>query len=209
LVQGLEKQTRSTRLVVGVDLDGVLANQIVAILPRIKTRYGLSLTYDEITEFRLPLGASDLAQEIKDAQETDSSYLLDMPVHDGAGALVDVLRSRYRVVLITARPASALQLTNRWLKANRLTFDDVITAEEGLKSAHGADVLVDDYAGNVAEFVQRTGGLAILLDQPWNRDDRSLLANYIEGGRVAIAHDLAAIPNLIDAYAHELKPPRL
>jgi hypothetical protein len=44
-----------------------------------------------------------------------------------------------------------------------------VPAQEALKSKHGADALVDDYPGNIAEFLSRSTGVAVLVDQPWNQ----------------------------------------
>ena len=37
--------------------------------------------------------------------------------------------------------------------------------------------------GNVSEYLENTNGVAILVDQPWNRRERSALEKWIEAGR--------------------------
>jgi 5'(3')-deoxyribonucleotidase len=189
-------------LTVGFDLDGVLGDQIADVLPRIKQRLGIDLSYDDITAFRLELGSTDLAQEIQLAQH-DPTYLLEMPVHPGAVAVVSELAQRYTVVLITARPTTSAALTRRWLDLNGLQFDDVINARETQKSVYGADVLIDDYTANIKDFVEHTDGLGILIDRPWNRTDRMELRVWQDAGRVAVAKSLAEVIPLIDLFASE------
>ena len=99
-----------------------------------------------------------------------------MPVHEGARRLLKVIGSRHRVVVITARMGdAATSWTTEWLKKNGLPYDEVIASSEARKSEHRTDILIDDFIGNVEEFRRNTTGVAVLVDQPWNRD-RSALA---------------------------------
>jgi 5'(3')-deoxyribonucleotidase len=187
-------------LIVGVDLDGVLADQVADVLPRIKQRLGVALTYEDITEFRLPLGSTDLAREIEAAQ-TDASYLLNMPLHEGVADAVRELQRHYQVVLITARPLSLRETTAMWLRANGFSFDGIVNAEETKKSMFGADVLIDDYTANIEEFVERTNGLGVLISRRWNQQDRTRLTPWIDAGRVVIADTLRDALDPIAAFA--------
>jgi hypothetical protein len=85
------KRSRS----LGVDLDGVLANQVVGVLPRIEANYGVVLRYEDVVHWRLPISgtgsSTDIAAEIVAAQ-SDREYVLSMPVHDGAQEILDELR---------------------------------------------------------------------------------------------------------------------
>jgi uncharacterized HAD superfamily protein len=175
-------------VIVGVDIDGVLANQIHGVIPRIKERWGVELTYDDVTHFRLPIADTDIATEILYAMSTPD-YLLEMPVHAGAHELLDALAGRHKIKLITARPTYALEATRRWLKVHRLRYDELVPAAETLKSQHGADVLIDDYTGNVSEFLEKSDGYAILLRQPWNQD-LAELERWLPSKRLLVANDL-------------------
>ena len=207
-VQGLDSALKRESLTVGIDLDGVLGDQVADVLPRIKRRLGIDLAWEHITEFRLPLGSSDLAGEILLAQQ-DPDYLLDMPVHPGAVDLVNELRRRYRVLLVTARPDVSRTLTERWLERPAFSFDDVISATEEQKSLYGADVLIDDYTNNVKEFLERSSGLGILVDRPWNRVDRIKLRSWFDGPRFAVVTSLQVIPFLVDTFAAQRQLPTL
>ncbi len=186
-------------MIVGVDIDGVLANQIHGVLPRIKERWGVELTYEDVTHFRLPIADTDIAVEIVDAM-TSPDYLLGMPVHVGAHELLDWLAVRHEVKLITARPARALAATRKWLEINGLRYDELVPATEALKSQHGADVLIDDYTGNIREFLQRSDGYAIVLSQPWNRELADL-EPWLASKRLYVARDLLDARDLIARVA--------
>jgi uncharacterized HAD superfamily protein len=181
----------------GVDLDGVLANQVVGVLPRIEASFGVVLTYEDVIDWRLPIsgaGAStDIAAEIVTAQ-ADRNYVLTMPVHHGARQMLNELRRDFRIVVLTARSGDALEWSVEWLRLNELPFDDLAGSEEAKKSLHGVDALVDDYLGNVEEFLTNTSGPAVLVDQPWNRVGREALSDYVSAKRLATVTRLSDVP---------------
>jgi uncharacterized HAD superfamily protein len=186
-----------SRPLVGVDLDGVLANQIDGVLPIVKERFGVTLTYEDITHWRLPieseLGSSDIATEIVAAQST-REYVLSMPVHVDAEEMLGALGNAFRVVVLTARSGEALSWSEEWLRLNGLPFDELVGSTEAKKSLHGVDALVDDYLGNVEEFLSNSSGPAVLVDQPWNRAERDVLEPYLERTRVAVVSRLRDVP---------------
>jgi hypothetical protein len=87
------------------------------------------------------------------------------------------------VKILTVRPASVIDLTKKWLATNALVYDELVPAKPALKSRHGADALIDDYPGNIAEFLARSGGVAILVDQPWNQSVEDL-TRWLQGPRL-------------------------
>lgn len=76
-------QRKEQGLKVGFDVDGVLGNQIAGVIPRVKRRHGIDLKYEDVTDWRLPIGESSIDHEILAAMD-DPDYLLYMPVHVGA-----------------------------------------------------------------------------------------------------------------------------
>lgn len=189
---------------IGIDVDGVLADQIEGILPRIKARLGIFVSSrEQVTDWALPLGESDIAREINSAIAGDSEYVRDMQPHSGAQ---DVIREVYReniVVIVTARPASVQELTKAWLDDNGLPYDEIISTKEAKKSLHGLDVLVDDYLGNVIEVLSNSDGVGIVMDQPWNREGREVLDQWKDEGRAFIVTDLPQILPIIRVARHE------
>jgi 5'(3')-deoxyribonucleotidase len=185
----------AARLIIGFDVDGVLADQIAGVLPIIKERHDVTLTYADISDWRLPIKGTDIAQEIVRAQQ-DREYVLGMRVHEGARRILDFLHETHRIVVITARQGEAATTwTAEWLRRNKLPYDDVVGGMESRKSEHRADVLVDDYIGNVVEFLTNTNGLAVLVDQPWNRD-RSDLVPFVTTSRLFVVSNLLELRRL-------------
>jgi 5'(3')-deoxyribonucleotidase len=189
---------------IGVDLDGVLANQVVGVFPRIKANYGVVLRYEDIVQWQLPINGAglptDIAKEIAAAQ-ADPEYVLTMPVHHGARQMLEELRRDFRVVVLTARSGEALKWSVKWLELNGLPFDDLAGSAEAKKSLHGVDALVDDYLRNVEEFLTNATGPAVLVDQPWNRIERDALASYVSAKRLAVVTTLTEVPVVLGQLA--------
>jgi 5'(3')-deoxyribonucleotidase len=195
--------TKRQGLVIGIDVDGVLANQIAGVLPRIKRRLGIDLAYEDVTHWALPLGDTNIAVEIAAAME-DPTYVMDMPVHADAKQVLDQLHRQHTIRVITARPAVAAEPTKAWLTKNALEVDDVSSAREKEKSLYATDLLVDDYLGNILEFLTSTNGIAVLVDQPWNRD-RAELAEYIENGRLEVISGMGELPAVVERASNGLR----
>jgi uncharacterized HAD superfamily protein len=184
-----EDERRANRLTVGVDVDGVLADQITGVLPRIATQHGVTLTYADVRHWRLPIKNTNIADEIVAAQ-SDRNYVLNMTSHEGAKALLNYLHRYHRLLVTTARAGDAGRVwTAEWLHKNGLPFDEVATSQEARKSVHAVDVLIDDYTGNIKEFLDNSAGVAVLIDQPWNQD-RTVLSGYEKSGRFFVATSL-------------------
>lgn len=182
-------------LVVGIDVDGVLANQIHGIIPRVQARLGIRLRYEDVTEWRLPLGESDISKEILFALE-DQDYVMNMPQHEGARSVVDDLYMENRVVMITGRPAKTRLWTEQWLQNEAFTFDELVNVKEEKKSFYRTDVLVDDYIGNIKEYLENNSmGVAILVDQPWNRHERRDVEKWFQKKRLHVVRGIhEAVP---------------
>jgi len=178
--------------VIGIDIDGVLGNQITGVIPRVKEEFGIALEYDDIVDWRYDFGPSDISTEIARALG-DPNYVASMPVHRGARRMLARLFRRHRVVVITARPLDAREGTERWLQRRRLFADELVNTREAGKSICAVDVLVDDYIGNVLEFLENSSGRAILVRRPWNVDDAEL-ARYLTNGRLIVVNELREVP---------------
>jgi uncharacterized HAD superfamily protein len=191
------------RLRIAVDVDGVLANQIDGIAKRLNPGLETPIEYEQITHWRYEFEGTDIATEILNAMLMDASYVAEMPVHEGARAMLAEFDADDEVLILTARPAQVLELTEAWLRENDLRFDAIISTKEALKSGHGADVLIDDYLGNAVEYLTNSHGLCIVVDQPWNRE-RDELAPWVESGRVVPVHGLSEIPAVIEKARSDL-----
>jgi hypothetical protein len=62
---------------------------------------------------------------------------------------------------------------------------------------------VDDYLGNVVDFLRESHGFAILVQRPWNASHRGLETD-ITSGRAAIVHQLSEVPAIVRAMSTKL-----
>jgi len=86
-----------------------------------------------------------------------------------------------------------MPLTEQWLIANGLSYDELVRGQEGFKSKHRVDALIDDYPRNLAEFLTQTTGVGVLVDQPWNQDIKDL-EPWLDGPRLVRVAKLLEIP---------------
>jgi 5'(3')-deoxyribonucleotidase len=204
-IAGKRRKQKVKGLTIGVDIDGVLANQIHGLVPRVRARLGIDLEYEDVIEWRLPLGKSNIAREIEEAFD-DSDYISTMPVHTGARDLVDSLYENNVVTLITARPESTKAATQQWLQNHGFSYDQLVNVKEQKKSLYRSAVLVDDYLGNVEEYLRNTSGIAILVEQPWNRTGREHLDEWALAGRLHVVTRLVDIPMIVDGIRKRSAP---
>ena len=127
-----------------------------------------------------------------------------MRPHRGAWRLLHFLYKRSRVMIVTARSSTSRDWTKVWLNDHWLEYDDVETSVEARKSEHGTLVLIDDYLGNIIEFLNHTRGVAILVDQPWNRD-RGELEPFVVAGRAFVVKRLIEVRSIWPGVVAQLR----
>lgn len=185
---------------VGIDIDGVLGDQIAGVQQRMLSRWGVGFDYEDIDMWDKPLagGATDVKREIESALH-DCDYVLAMPLHPGAKeALAQLRKAGLSVVIVTARPASCEELTMRWLSQQGLQYDEIVHVDPGRKNLDYLDYLVDDYPGNVLPFLLHTGRPAFLVDHPWNRSaQEGSLREWIESGQLQVVSSVSSVPDLL------------
>jgi 5'(3')-deoxyribonucleotidase len=155
-----------TLLVVGVDVDGVLGEQVPPVLERLRREgKGINLTKESITDWNFPINGTDISREIEKAL-LDSTFIREMPVVQSSTTSMEQLHKKYHVVIATSRPLETQKSTIDWLKKN-FKFHEFVNTREVGKDKLGLDVLIDDNLDNVKGFAS-SGGYALLFLQPWN-----------------------------------------
>jgi 5'(3')-deoxyribonucleotidase len=184
--------------IVGVDVDGVLGDQVTPLLLRIEERLGIKMTFEDIAEWNPVIGESDFKTEIAAAMD-DPTYVAEMPLHAGAREMMDgLVAAGHTILVITTRKQELLEPTAAWLREHSLPYSRVISAEGIQKALHGASVLIDDYTENVKHFLEAEAGWGVLVDRPWNQE-RDSLRLWI-GKRAIVATDLRLIPDLVQTF---------
>jgi len=154
-------------LKIAVDIDGVLADQVGAVLKFIEDEYGLKYRKSEIDRARWTFEGRELWSEIGRLL-ADAEYTLNLPLIEGSQRGIRDL-AHHEVFVVTARRPDAEEATRRWLNIHFPTLKGYYRAQTGTKQKIPSDVLVDDLDLNIVEFVKSDPGRrGILFTHPWS-----------------------------------------
>jgi len=168
--------------IVGVDIDGVIADYPRSFVEYINQELGTNYDADKVKKYDIyeELGINtELGIKLKDKyrQSGQKRYI---PVIDGAKEMLQGLRDQgYKIVLLTARPYKKYNRifsdTMEWLETNSLVYDAIIfdeDKEERLLKEFGnnrVDFFIEDVASN-ANAISTLGVKCFLVDRPYNQD---------------------------------------
>jgi 5'(3')-deoxyribonucleotidase len=153
---------------IGVDIDGVLADQTREILQRIGHRTGRRFRRSDVTGWDAILGGIDIEVEIEESLQEDPGYVRRMRLIRGAREASHQLAKKHELVAITNRGEESREATEEWLRSKELPIRRIESTRRSSKSQVNVDVLVDDNPKNIQEFAS-SGGVGILFTQPWNK----------------------------------------
>lgn len=177
----LETIKKGDDKVVGVDIDGVLADYPRSFVDFINKELGTDYTMDTVDSYDIYecLGIStELGVKLKDRyRQTGQKRFI--PVCEGAKEMLTWLREQgYKIMLLTARPYQEYKRifadTLEWLDKNELPYDSIIfdeKKEERLIKEFGKDRIeffIDDVASN-ANNISRLGVPCYLVTRPYNK----------------------------------------
>jgi 5'(3')-deoxyribonucleotidase len=162
-------------LKIGVDIDGVLADQVAAVLKEIEKDYGRSYSKSEINKAHWSFDGIEIWTEISRLL-CDPEYVLRVPVLEGAKKAVKQLCTpEHELLVVTARRPHTEEATRRWLKAHFPCLTQYHHARTGTKHNIPCDVLIDDLDLNIVEFVKSNPNRrGILFLHPWSLNDTEI-----------------------------------
>lgn len=160
---------------IAVDLDGVLFDHVPYVLRGFRDAHGIDLQeeglrywdffqYRAVREKNLTWGCVRAV-----LTRIDHDPLVhELPPRDPqAAAVMGRWRAAgHRVQVVTARESSCRDVTAGFLERHRIPHDALVM---DARVKIGYDVLVDDAPHNVL-MAAADGGLALLMDHPYNRD---------------------------------------
>jgi len=166
--------------IVGVDIDGVLADYPRSFVEFINEQLGTTYDYRTITSYNIAeqLGLStEECARLKHLYR-DSGQKRFIPVIEGARQFLDELKYMgYTVVLLTSRPIDKYKRifadTQYWLAENKLHYDAILFDEskgERLLNEFGRDKVeffIDDHAP-FANGISEAGFRCYLINKPYN-----------------------------------------
>ena len=152
---------------IAVDIDGVLADQVGAVLKVIEREYGLKYSKRDIDRAHWSFGGIEIWTEIGKLL-SDPEYVLQVPLIEGSQNAIKRL-FRHDVFVVTARRPNSEVATKQWLSAHFPSLKQYHSARTGSKHNIPSDVLIDDLDMNIVEFVKSDPNRrGILFQHPWS-----------------------------------------
>jgi uncharacterized HAD superfamily protein len=161
------------RLVIGLDIDGVIVDAAGAMLPLLAEICNRPLSHQDIYcyDFAEALNMDREAVRYVWQKTIENELLLNASPITGA---IDGLAALawHEIWLVTARPAFLQHLTESWLDERMIRYDGIVFDRGGEKHSAGPkyDVFVEDFIEE-ASLIANAGILTLLFNQPWNQVD--------------------------------------
>ena len=158
---------------IAVDIDGVLADQVGAVLKVIEKEYGERYSKSDINRAHWRFAGRELWSEIARLL-ADPEYVLRVPLIEGSQIAVKQL-TEHDVFVVTARRPNAEEATKKWLNAHFPCLTQYYHAKTGAKHNIPSDVLIDDLDMNIVEFVKSNPNRrGILFEHPWSMNETDI-----------------------------------
>ena len=157
----------------GVDVDGVLFDFHGAACHLLNVHKGYHLRREDVQEWDyIPrmVGREDYAWLFKPDGGIEAGLFRFGHIIKSAIEGIHAIRDMgHELVIITHRPAVAVQDTLDWLSYCRFKPAEVrILSDESPKTNVAADVYIDDKPETISAVMLNTGAQAIIFDQAWN-----------------------------------------
>ena len=134
-------------LKIAVDIDGVLADQVAAVLREIEREYGLIYSKSDVDRAHWTFEGREVWEEISRLL-SDPEYVMQVPIIHGSQKAIKKL-SHHDVFVVTARRPHTEEATRRWLSAHFPSLKGYYWARTGTKHNVPSDVLIDDLDINI------------------------------------------------------------
>jgi uncharacterized HAD superfamily protein len=175
----------SSKPVLAVDIDDVLAHHYVLLSGHLADTFGHSLAPQTVdNSFFKQLGAHGIGREevINAAEELLGSQAFYLDPIDGAIESITRLKPHYDLIIVTARPLSTQQLTIAWLERHfPAVFRDIEVVGSlrwgaGLHASkmdkfkhHQVAILLDDRLEHCKEAAEQGIRAVLFGDYGWNQ----------------------------------------
>ena len=161
-------RNNSSRLILGVDLDNVLALTDSLIRKLIKKIFKISLQQNNIIEFdyyRCGINKEQNRIVLDCFHSVECSNV--KPIKDAIEALQSLL-NKFTIYIVTSRPPQTRNLTLQWIKRHKIPFDKLIFIKTKRDSKTSFNIFIEDHR-ETAYSMARKGVISFLLDYPWNQ----------------------------------------
>ena len=162
-------ETEDVRKNFAVDIDNVLAHAEEEVQRLFQEVTGEPWP----TEMYGSAGGLDQSSLDRDCLETifarfHEESIPRLPLLPGVKPALELLQTRYRIVLITARRPHSRPQTLEWLTKHALPFDALYHTEDKTTIPESLVAAIDDHPLHIQGY-REMGIRVFLMDQPWNR----------------------------------------
>lgn len=185
------------KLIIAVDMDGVIVEQVQPVLQKLKKEISIDLTKSDIADWEYPFQGTNIKTEIIRA-EREREFVLQMPPMDYAMEALRILSEKFNVVIATSRERCTDSWSKEWLNKHGVLYHSFVNTGSQGKILADADIIIDDYIENIQAFIGKgpQGRQAILFAQPWNHDTRTI-ADLLKSGKVRVANSWQTVLALL------------
>jgi len=159
----------SQHLIIGVDVDGVVADLVGSLIKLVHQRTGHLIAEEQIYSFDLRHTMGDLWTTAQQAL-SEPGFVRSLSPYPGAIEGIDLLRNIGRVVFVTSPYSQSPTWSYerfRWLQTHAHASErDIVHVDD--KTLFGGHLLIDDAPYQLEAWV-KTGRPAIRVDRPWNQ----------------------------------------
>ncbi len=173
--------------VIGIDLDGVLADSVSKWLQYAEKEHGIKALKKDIIRYEISEVFTSLTHEevLMGFKEIWKDYhAIGMESQD-IPTILDNLRDKFEIYITTLNKNENVR---HWLKDNKIAYQKLIVFDHHYEKhkLEEVSVYIDDFP-EVITSVAKVGKTGILLRQPWNeefaKEDRSKNIRIADGWR--------------------------
>jgi 5'(3')-deoxyribonucleotidase len=195
----------SKLIIVGVDIDGVLAEQVDHTLKWLKNKKGINLKVnqkEDINKWDEEIAPGlTFDKAIEELFKEDEFFVQEMPVIIGSAKNMEEIYRKYHIVIASSRPPESERATKVWLSKHfKDKYHEYVNTHQIGKHNLGLHVLIDDNIENIKKFCEHGGEFAIIFDQPWNRQIDAEIQQLIKDGKVIRCKSWDDIPKVLDSF---------
>jgi 5'(3')-deoxyribonucleotidase len=166
-------RSRSPRLRLGIDLDGVVADFNAGWISRYNGDFGTELLPEHVDIWDAPTlltHFTDMGEFwawARTSGDGASIFRILEPYH-GAIEALERLATRHRVVIVTTKPRFAVHDTFEWLAQHRVPTTEVHIVDD--KTTVACDLYLDDADHNLTALrTAHPGSVVCRYVRPWNQ----------------------------------------
>lgn len=166
-------------MIIGIDIDGVLADSEPLYRKTINRLFNLHLKQEDVTSYKYEECAGLTEDQMHLFWKTfyhEGGWLKIKPVKGAKVLLNKLKKEQHKIVIVTSRPRVHIKKeTYHWLKKHGIPYSELIFLENhkskhqaALLRGHRFDYFIEDYYEYALDLAQRKVKV-LLMDYPWNR----------------------------------------